>query len=184
MGEGNLSLVDISKDSSEVFLLLDYQETRTFSSETLSQIDKKKMSYIVLLLLIILGTSNASESLEFRLIDCIENETSSTHILEITNFNETCIKVNRSTLNGSEIYYYVFPGTTDGAQLHLKTENCSTSIPDLHLTLCDDEDINQNSTDIIQTFAFNNLTNLENNTGPDVYENIHWFDQEEEDDDN
>ncbi len=47
------------------------------------------------------GLPISRESLQFRLVECVSDEISSTHILEITNFNETCIKINKSTLNGN-----------------------------------------------------------------------------------
>jgi hypothetical protein len=148
------------------------------------------MLYIVLFLLIpieyISGLPISRESLQFRLVECVSDEISSTHILEITNFNETCIKINKSTSNGNEIYYYIIPETNNGAQLKLKTENCSTSITNFHFTFCDNEDSDQNSTDIIQNYPFE-INQNENSTmetliytGPTVYETLHHLDEEEE----
>jgi len=143
------------------------------------------MSYIVLFSLIIggcvLGAPIFPESLKFRVIECISNANeTSKHVLEILNFNETCIKVNKSSSEGNEVYLYIAPQTEDGVQLHIKTENCSTPLPDLHLSLCDDNPSDDNSTDIAITYAFNDIdinnTSTEETflyTGPTVYETLH-----------
>jgi hypothetical protein len=149
------------------------------------------MSYIVLFVLIacgyILGAPIVQESLQFRLIDCIEgdNETLSKHIIEISNINETCIRVNKSSTTGHEVYLYLAQESETGVKIHFDTENCSTPLPDLHLSLCDQQDIS-NQTETMVTFPYNNISLFEelideNNstfqtelyTGPVVYETLH-----------
>ena len=143
------------------------------------------MPYIVCFLLIILGYISAlpivHESIEFRLVDCVTDETTSLHILEITDFNQSCIKINKLTSNNqSEISYYILPETTNGTQIKIKTENCSTTIPDLYLTPCDGENFDTNSTLIdhndnstMEAFIY---------TGPTVYETMHRFAEDDDDD--
>lgn len=157
------------------------------------------MFYKILLCLItniyiIIGAPIHDESLKFRLIRCIEgeNETLSNHVLEITNFNETCIKVNKSSSEGNQVYLYIAPQTENGVELHITTDNCSQPLPDLHLTVCDDKDTFINYTEVMITYQFNNITNIdlfnETNqtstpdtfiyTGPTVYETLHRLNQD------
>lgn len=163
------------------------------------------MSYIVLLSFIIggyvLGIPIQHESLQFRFVECIsgDNETSK-HVLEILDFNDTCIKVNQSSSEGNEVYFYVDPQTENGVQLRITTENCSTPLPDLHLSLCDDKSLDDNSTDIMVTYAYNNVSNIDplyvdNNitttteetflyTGPTVYETLHHLNLDSDEEEN
>jgi len=163
------------------------------------------MSYIVLFILIfggyVLGAPILRESLQFHIVDCIEgdNETLSKQVLKITDFNETCIRVNQSSSQGNEIYLYMAPQTEDGVQLHITTESCSTPLPDLHLSLCDDIESNENYTQIIAFFAYSNVTDIHSSdddynntsttetttetisyTGPTVYETLHHLDLNED----
>ncbi len=143
---------------------------------------------MIIILGYISGLPIAQESLEFRLVDCVTDEITSTHILEITDFNHTCVKINKLTSNGSEIFYYILPETNNGTQLKIKTENCSTPIPNLHLTHCDNEDLDRNSTNIIQNFPLeideNDNSTIEAfiYTGPTVYETLHRLGQDDDDD--
>jgi hypothetical protein len=160
------------------------------------------MSYIVLFVLIacgyILGAPIVQESLQFRLIDCIEgdNETLSKHIIEISNINETCIRVNKSSPTGGEVYLYIVQETETGVKIHVNTENCSTPLPDLHLSLCAEQEIS-NQTETMVTFPYNNISLFEelideNNstfqtelyTGPVVYETLHNLINDEDEDQN
>ncbi|UJR34888.1 hypothetical protein I4U23_027667 [Adineta vaga] len=166
------------------------------------------MSYMILFLLIasgyVFGAPILKESLQFRVVDCIagDNDTIAKHIIEITNVNETCIRVNASTSESNEVYLYVVPETEIGVKIQIKTENCSVPLPDLHFSLCDDPvDINQ--TEVFVTFAYENATislvkedqeveEEEKNstllsmfyTGPTVYETLHRLNDDDDDDDN
>ncbi len=132
-------------------------------------LNRENMSYMVLLFLIIsgyvLGAPIFRESLQFHLVDCIsgENETSSKHVLEITDFNGTCIRVNKSSPEGNDVYLYIIPQTENGVQLHLTTENCSVPLPGLHLTLCDDIQTNENFTEMMVTFGISNIDTFYDN---------------------
>ena len=122
------------------------------------------MSYLILFLLItggyILGAPLFQESLQFRIVECLEGEngTLSNHVLEVTNVYESCIRVNKSSATGNEVYLHVAPATDTGVQVHITTENCSTPLPDLHLSFCDNE-TDYNFTNAMATFKFQNLTN-------------------------
>jgi hypothetical protein len=155
------------------------------------------MWYIVLSLLItsgyILGAPISRDSLQFRLVECIpgENDTLSKYVLELTNINETCIQVNKTLPGGHEVFLYVAPATDTGVQIHITTESCSTPVPKLHLSLCDDDD-DDNSTQHMVTFKFKDLVahNISDDdhiesttetmlyTGPTVYETLHHLDEE------
>jgi hypothetical protein len=161
------------------------------------------MSYIVLFLLItsgyILGAPILKDSLQFRLVDCIpgDNDTLSKHVLEITNINETCIQVNKTLPDGHEVFLYIAPATENGVEVRITTESCSTPLPKLHLSLCDDNDID-NSTKPLVTFAFKelNASNILNDdninptpetihfTGPTIYETLHHLNDESEEEQN
>ena len=165
---------------------------------SISFFNRQNMSYIVLFLLIIvgyiIGIPILRDSFEFELVECVtdENGTSlSRHILQITNFNGTCVKVNKSTTDGNEVYFYIFPETNHDAQLTIRTENCSKPFPQLHLSACDDNDVdsypynnmtnngtwddsNANDTSTMETFLY---------TGPTVYETLHQLDEDSDDDD-
>lgn len=157
----------------------------------------------------VLGAPIFHESLQFRLIECVpgDNETLSNHIIEITNYNETCIKVNKTSNQGNEVYLYIAPQTENGVQLRITTDNCSVPLPDLHLTVCDDIETNQNFTEVMVTFAFSNISDVDtfiyddnnNNdtkttttttteaflyTGPTVYETLHHLDQDSDEEQN
>ena len=156
------------------------------------------MSYIVLFLLIacgyILGAPIAQESLHYHVVECIpgENETLSQHVIEITNINETCIRVNKSSSTGDEVYFYVVPETETGIKIHINTEDCLTPLPDLHLSLCDDQTV-LDHTEMMVTFGYNNISFIEpfidedNSTietilytGPVVFETLHNLNNEDE----
>ena len=126
-----------------------------------------------------------------------DNDTLSKHVLEITNINETCIQVNKTSPNGHEVFLYIAPATEKGVEIRITTENCSTPLPKLHLSLCDDNDID-NSTKTLVTFAFKELNAsdiLDDDsinptpetilyTGPTVYETMHHLDKESEEEQN
>ena len=122
-----------------------------------------------LALILLAGVSNVlaapvtSDSLQFRLIDCLEGEDEglSQHILEISNVNETCIRVNESSADGHRVYLYIAPASETGVQIHINTKNCSTALPNIHLSLCDDLPIDLNDTDRFSVFPYHNLTHNE-----------------------
>jgi hypothetical protein len=53
----------------------------------------------------------------------------------------------------------VFLGPNNGAELCMKTENCSIILPNLHLILYDDDDLKHRSTEIMTTSALSNIDN-------------------------
>ncbi len=152
----------------------------------------------------VLGAPIFRESLQFRLAECIpgENESLSQYVLEITNFNGTCIKVKKSPTQENPEYFYEPSKTETGAQIRIITKNCSTPLSNLHLSLCDDDDDDQsddNSTEIMITYAFNNMSNIDAldvydnnetstietlNTGPTVYETLHNLNQDSDEEKN
>ncbi|CAF0903639.1 unnamed protein product [Adineta ricciae] len=161
------------------------------------------MFYKIVFLFIIsgyvFGAPIFNESLQFRIVECIpgDNETLAKHIIEITNINETCIRVNESTITNNQIYLYVVPETEYGVKVQIKTENCSSPLPELHFSLCDEPN-NLNQTENMATFHYEKITvsdlsNEENNsttttispmfyTGPTVYETLHQLNDDDDDD--
>lgn len=159
------------------------------------------MLYKIVFLFIIsgyvFGAPILQESLQFRVVDCIpgDNETLAKHIIEITNINETCIRVNESTTTNNQIYLYVVPETEYGVKVQIKTENCSSPLPELHFSLCDEPN-NLNETENMVTFRFEKITfsdlDIEDNstttttlspifyTGPTVYETLHHLNDDDD----
>lgn len=122
------------------------------------------------------------DSLEFRIVDCIEgnNETSTRHILEIKNFNGTCVKINETQSGETNVYFYVLPTSEDGVQIHIKTENCSSQLPDVSLTKCDDDDSTYNDSIDTVTFAFSNISYVDpldynENINESAVTDVNWY---------
>ncbi|CAF3629624.1 unnamed protein product, partial [Rotaria sp. Silwood2] len=117
------------------------------------------MSYIVVYLLIavgyVIGAPILEESLQYRLIKCIpiENETLSLNILELYNINETCIKVNKSSSYGDELYLYIIPENDTSIQIQITADDCSSPLANIYLTLCNNE-IDYNYTEVMITYTY------------------------------
>ncbi|CAF1478566.1 unnamed protein product, partial [Rotaria sordida] len=139
----------------------------------------------------IIGAPIFEESIQYRLVECIstENETLSKNIVELSNINETCIKL------------YILPQIDSTIQIQITTDDCSLPLPDLYLSLCND-DIDYNYTQVMVTFPYTNLTSIyiiDNNenssttesilstdrTDPTLYQTLHYIDHnsDEEDED-
>jgi len=140
-------------------------------------------------------------TLEFRIVDCIQgdNETSTSHILEIQNFNGTCVKINQTEAGEPKVYLYVIPSSDDGVQIHIKSQNCSSTLTDIYLTECDEPE-DSNVTVVPVTFGFVSLngsdvdafdtnnnetvavvaTEANSYTGPTIYETLHHLDDSDE----
>ncbi len=74
-------------------------------------------------------------------------------------------------LKGIKFIFIRLQKQKNGAQFRILTKDCSTSLPDLHLSLCDDDDDDQsddNSTEIMITYGFNNMSSID---ALDVYDN-------------
>ncbi|CAF1355343.1 unnamed protein product [Rotaria sordida] len=162
------------------------------------------MSYILLYLVIasgyIIGAPIFEESIQYRLVECIstENETLSKNIVELSNINETCIKVNKSSSSGDQVYLYILPQIDSTIQIQITTDDCSLPLPDLYLSLCND-DIDYNYTQVMVTFPYTNLTSIyiiDNNenssttesilstdrTDPTLYQTLHYIDHNSDED--
>ncbi|CAF1187678.1 unnamed protein product [Adineta steineri] len=161
------------------------------------------MSYFVLFFLIISGYVFAApifqkESLKFSTLECISgnNETSSKYIVQVFEVNETCIRVNSSSSTGNEVYLYIIPEYETNYTIEIKVDNCSTPLPNLHLSVCNEPN-NVNQTGVMVTFEYENVTlsevAIEEHdaatttqsmfyTGPTVYETLHRLDFEDEED--
>ncbi|CAF3987169.1 unnamed protein product [Rotaria sp. Silwood1] len=140
------------------------------------------------------------EPLQYRLIECIsnENETLSKNILELFNINETCVKVNKSSSSGDEIYFYILPETETNIQIQITTDDCSLPLPELYLSLCYDQ-YDYNHTEIMVTYPYQNLTSIHtlhnyeytsttesifstDSTDPTIYETLHYLDHNSDED--
>jgi hypothetical protein len=161
---------------------------------------RQNMSYMFLLLLLtvgyVLGAPIPTDSLQFSIVECTsnDNDTLSKYVIEVTDINDTCIRINQSSPTGNQISLYVTPQIETGVKIHIITENCSVPLPDLHLSLCDDE-TNSNDTLEMVTYRYNTsfvdiLENDDNSTinsfvytGPTVFETEHHLDQDDDEED-
>lgn len=115
---------------------------------------------MVIFLLVLVGCIFTApivrESMNFELLDCRigENGTSSYHILQTKDHNETCIQINQTTSNGNQIFYYTFPSNQIENEIRIETIDCSLPTPDFHLIPCEEN----NSTDEFVTFYPSNFT--------------------------
>ena len=137
------------------------------------------MSYFAFFLLIIcgciLGAPIYDEFLRFRIVDCTldKNNELSKYTLEVTNTNETCIKIYKPSTAGNEVILYMVPETEiqigTGVQIQVTTSSCSTPLPELYLSLCDDE-TDYEHTEVTVTYEFNNLNTIDpmNNGGEEL----------------
>ena len=118
------------------------------------------MSSMVVLLLIIVGCVVGApidrESMEFELIDCRvgQNGTSSYHILQIKDLNETCLQINKTTSLEHQLIFYTFQETEINDQIEIATDDCSSPTPDFHIIPCEKD----NSTDSFVTSFSSNFS--------------------------
>lgn len=125
------------------------------------------MSYTALFLLFaigyVFGAPVLQESLQYHFIKCVsgENDTFSKHIIELTNINETCVQVNKSLPTGDETFLYIVPESETTMQIEITTESCSTSLPNIYLSLCNDHIDHNNNTEIMVTFLYKNISSTE-----------------------
>ncbi|CAF3637866.1 unnamed protein product [Rotaria socialis] len=124
------------------------------------------MSYIVFFLLItsryIFGAPILEESLQYRFIECIsgDNDTLSKQIVELTNINETCVRVNKSSASNNESYKYIVPEAETTLEIQITIESCSTPLTKLYLSLCNDQ-TDYNNTEVMVTFPYTNISSID-----------------------
>lgn len=106
------------------------------------------MSSMFVLFLIVFGCIFAApivhQSIEFNFLNCQtnENDTSAFYRIEIKDFNETCLQINKTTANMSEILFYIFQETQIRNLIEIKADDCLSPTPDFSITQCE----NDNST--------------------------------------
>jgi hypothetical protein len=124
------------------------------------------MSYIVFFLLItsgyIFGAPILEESLQYRFIECIsgDNDTLSKQIVELTNINETCVRVHKSSASDNESHIYIIPEAETTLEIQITIESCSTPLTKLYLSLCNDQP-DYNNTEVMVTFPYRNISSID-----------------------
>ncbi|CAF4164807.1 unnamed protein product, partial [Rotaria magnacalcarata] len=123
-------------------------------------------SYIVFFLLVtsryIFGAPILEESLQYRFIECISgvNDTLSKQIVELTNINETCVRVNKLSASDNESYIYIVPETETTLEIRITIESCSTPLTKLYLSSCNDQ-TDYNNTEVMATFPYRNISSID-----------------------
>lgn len=104
-------------------------------------LSSKSLLWFVFVLGCIFSVPIVKQSFEFQLIDCQmnENESSPFYRFEIKDSNETCLQINKTTIDGSEILFYIFQETQPTNIIQIKTDNCSLPIPELSIIQCEKE---------------------------------------------
>ena len=115
---------------------------------------------LFVLVVVVLGYGNCV-SLQFTHLECRDwtNETEAKNLFLITEIdrNETCIQINQTNEQGEQmIFLYISLPTDQGFQFELKTDNCSASLPQLQISLCPDEQINNDNQPIYRPTPTNN----------------------------